>query len=97
METKSNQHWSGQAHFDHDPVVTRGADVPFARRKDAAAYVASLIFELRQIAQAANLTRVVGPLEKAYYEAFSVGRQADAGDASLAREAAANAMAKEKG
>jgi hypothetical protein len=49
--------------------------VTFEQKRDAADYVAALVMELRMIADNAGLEKIVPPLEKAYYEAFSVIRE----------------------
>jgi hypothetical protein len=49
--------------------------VSFENKRDAADYIAALVMELRMIADNAGLEKIVPPLEKAYYEAFSVIRE----------------------
>jgi hypothetical protein len=48
------------------------AEVNFESQRDAAAYIAALVMELRQIAKASDLEKVAASLEQAYYDAFSI-------------------------
>lgn len=41
-------------------------------QREVAQYVADMILELRNMAKSAKLTRVMVPLEFAYYEAFNI-------------------------
>ena len=47
------------------------SQVPFKYRHDAAQYVAAIVMELRQIAEQAELGKIVGALDEAYYEAYA--------------------------
>ncbi len=49
------------------------AEVSFDTQKDAAAYIAALVMELRQIAKVSQLEKVAASLEQAYYDAFNIG------------------------
>lgn len=49
------------------------AEVNFETQRDAAAYIAALVMELRQIARASHLDKVAASLEQAYYDAFNTG------------------------
>lgn len=44
-------------------------------QRDTAQYIADMILELRNMAKAAKLFKIMVPLEFAYYEAFSVANR----------------------
>jgi len=62
---------SPPVHTSHEPV-RNSAEVKFDTQREAAAYVAALVMELRQIAKSAQLDKVAASLEQAYYDAFNI-------------------------
>ena len=60
------------------------AELAFDSQRDAAAYVASLVMELRQIAKSAQLEKVAAALEQAYYDAFSIANTRQPGTGAAA-------------
>lgn len=60
-------------------------------QREVSQYVADMILELRNMARAAKLYKVMVPLEFAYYEAFSVANQVSIPQAEIDR---LNALAK---
>ncbi|MCB1431929.1 MAG: hypothetical protein KDK75_05655 [Alphaproteobacteria bacterium] len=47
------------------------------RQRETAQYVSDMILELRNLAKAVKLFKVMVPLEYAYYEAYSVANRVD--------------------
>jgi hypothetical protein len=49
----------------------------FKYRKDAADYIGTMIMELRRIAEQAELAKIVGTLDAAYYEVYNALSEED--------------------
>lgn len=69
------------------PPVAQATPQPdlAARQRDAAEYLSDMILELRNLARAVRLHRVMVPLEFAYYEAFGAANRVEVPPAELER------------
>jgi len=52
--------------------TTQGTGLPAADQRQVAEYICEMILELRSMAKATRLHKIMVPLEFAYYEAFAV-------------------------
>lgn len=57
----------------NEPEIHAENDLgPNRQQRESAEYICDMLLQLRNIAKAAKLSHVMGPLEYTYYEAFSV-------------------------
>lgn len=75
MEAKRPASPTIQDVHNHQTARKTGASAFEANQRETAQYVADMILELRNMARAAKLYKIMVPLEFAYYEAFSAANK----------------------